>query len=80
MEAQLVVAQMIDKRQFKVGIIDVIASPKEFLPASECVGRISADFKSPCPPGYPILIYGEVIQKEHVKLIGANTQIKVVCE
>lgn len=40
---------------------DVMASETENLIASNCVGRICAEIKYCCPPGYPILIYGELI-------------------
>ena len=46
-----------------VGIRDVMAAETEVLPVENCIGRISAEVKYCCPPGYPILIYGELIQK-----------------
>jgi arginine/lysine/ornithine decarboxylase len=32
-----------------------------------------------CPPGFPVLVYGEEILAEHIELLG-DTPIKVVNE
>ncbi len=50
------------QRQIKKDLRDVLAADSETLPISECVGRISAEIKYVCPPGFPVLVYGEEIQ------------------
>jgi arginine/lysine/ornithine decarboxylase len=44
----------------------VLSAEKETLPIEKCVGKISAEVYYSCPPGYPLLIYGEVISEEHI--------------
>jgi arginine/lysine/ornithine decarboxylase len=72
LEAQALVKSLLDKREFVLPLFDVISLQKESLPMRDCIGRISAQFKSVCPPGYPVLIYGERIHEEHVKLLGES--------
>lgn len=48
-------------RRYKVDVRDVLAADNELLPASECLGRISAEIRYKCPPGFPVLVYGEEI-------------------
>lgn len=57
-----------------------MASNKEEKRISDCVGRISGDLKHTCPPGYPILLFGEKILPEHVILFGENYIVEVVVE
>lgn len=61
LEIQGVIKSLLDKREFVTPLTEVISKKKEWLPAKDCVGRISAQFRSVCPPGYPVLIYGEKI-------------------
>jgi len=42
------------------------------------MGRISAEIKYVCPPGFPVLVYGEEILPEHVELFGASMKLKVM--
>lgn len=65
-------------RRYKVDIRDVLASDSELLPANECLGRISAEIKYKCPPGFPVLVYGEEILQEHVELFGTKEKLKVM--
>jgi len=65
-------------RRFKVDVRDVLAADSELLPASECVGKISAEIRYKCPPGFPVLVYGEEILQEHVQLFGSQEKIKVM--
>ena len=69
---------LLNRRKFVSGLSDVLASKTEKLPIQECVGRISAQIKAACPPGYPVLIYGELILEEHLKIIPHNEKILVV--
>lgn len=55
----------------------VLKSEIEELPASECLGRISSEVRAYCPPGFPILIHGEVVLQEHIDLLG-SAKIKVI--
>ncbi len=49
------------------------------MPLEKCVGKISAEVYYSCPPGYPLLIYGEVISEEHIKFLkGHKTELKVL--
>jgi len=81
LEAQALVKSLLDKRAFVMPLADVISLPKETLALKDCIGRISAQFKSVCPPGYPVLIYGERIHEEHVRLLSGEVEhIKVVAE
>ena len=65
-------------RRYKVDIRDVLAAESEELPAAECLGRISAEIRYKCPPGFPVLVYGEEILAEHVELFGAIEKLKVM--
>ena len=65
-------------RRYKVDIRDVLAAASEELPASECLGRISAEIRYKCPPGFPVLVYGEEILAEHVELFGPRELLKVM--
>jgi arginine/lysine/ornithine decarboxylase len=57
----------------------VLSSEKETLPIEKCVGKISAEVYYSCPPGYPLLIYGEVITQEHITFLkGDKNELKVL--
>jgi arginine/lysine/ornithine decarboxylase len=66
------------QRKYKADLRDVLASEVEIRPASECLGKISAEIRYICPPGFPIQVYGEEILQEHIELLGSNFLIKVV--
>jgi len=65
-------------RRYKVDIRDVLAAESEELPASECLGRVSAEIRYKCPPGFPVLVYGEEILAEHIELFGPRELLKVM--
>lgn len=44
-------------------------SPGKYLPLEESVGRIMKDALVPYPPGIPLLMPGEVVEREHVKIL-----------
>ncbi len=44
----------------------------------DATGRISADTKSPCPPGCIILDIGEEIQARHLKYFEEDVEINVL--
>ncbi len=56
----------------------MLAAESEELPASECLGKISAEIRYKCPPGFPVLVYGEEILAEHVELFGPREMLKVM--
>lgn len=55
-----------------------MAADSEELTAKEAVGRISAEIKYKCPPGFPVLVYGEEILAEHLDLFGPLEKLKVM--
>lgn len=65
-------------RRFKYDIREVLAAESEELPAGEALGRISAEIKYKCPPGFPVLVYGEEILAEHIELFGNQEKLKVM--
>jgi len=56
---------------------DVLAGESDLLPADQCLGKISAEIKYVCPPGFPVLVYGEEILQEHIEYFGQQ-KIKVL--
>jgi len=56
----------------------VLAADNQELPASQCLGMISAEIKYKCPPGFPVLVYGEEILQEHLELFGPDEKLKVM--
>jgi arginine decarboxylase len=65
-------------RRFKLDVREVLAAESEELTAKEAVGRISAEIKYKCPPGFPVLVYGEEILPEHLELFGPLEKLKVM--
>lgn len=41
----------------------------EIVSTNDCINRISAQIVSKCPPGIPILIYGEKINQTHINIL-----------
>lgn len=66
------------KRRFMYDVREVLAADSEDLPAGDAIGRISAEIKYKCPPGFPVLVYGEEILAEHVELFGPSEKLKVM--
>lgn len=46
---------------------EAVFSPKEELPASECLGRVLASPGVSCPPAVPIVVCGEIIDEKAIK-------------
>jgi hypothetical protein len=59
-------------------IRELLTADSEEIPAIEAQGRISAEIKYRCPPGFPILVYGEDILAEHIELFGTSKKLKVM--
>ena len=70
--------KILESRKFKVDLRDVLSAESEYLPASECIGKTSAEIKYRCPPGFPVLVYGEEILPEHIELFGPKEKLKVL--
>jgi hypothetical protein len=66
------------KRRFMYDVREVLSADSEEISADEAVGRISAEIKYKCPPGFPVLVYGEEILVEHVELFGPSEKLKVM--
>jgi len=73
--------QILNDRDLVLDIRDCFAADSEAIPISEALGRISCEIKYACPPGFPVLLYGERIKESHIKLFGSSDPpvfIKVV--
>ena len=46
---------------------EALLSPKEQIPVSQALGRITADCAVSCPPAIPITVCGEIIDEEAIK-------------
>lgn len=53
---------------------EAVLGKSEFVPREKAVGRISADTACPCPPGIPVYMPGEIIEKSD----GLNDFVKVL--
>jgi arginine/lysine/ornithine decarboxylase len=60
--------RILSDRDLVMDIRDCFAADSEVIPISEALGRISCEIKFACPPGFPVLLYGERIQDNHIKL------------
>ena len=59
--------QILNDRDLAMDILDCFASDSEMIPVTEALGRISSEIKYACPPGFPVLLYGERINESHIK-------------
>lgn len=48
---------------------EALFAPCETLPIEKTAGRIAAQIKAPCPPGIPIVMLGEEINKNYIKTL-----------
>ena len=55
-----------------------VLAESEIIPIEKALGRISADSACPCPPGVPVVMPGEIIDKNIISLLGKNNFIRVV--
>ncbi len=63
--------------RMKLKIKDAVEAPFESVPLDGCEGRISASYVFKYPPGIPVLIPGQTITKDRLKLI-SDAALKVV--
>ena len=62
----------------KMSLRDAFYSPKETIPKSQAIGRISAEVIAECPPGISVLLPGELITKEHLPYLTDYEFIEVI--
>ena len=51
-----------------MSVREAVFSPQERLPIYECEGRVLASASVPCPPAVPIVVSGEIIDKNAIEL------------
>ena len=56
---------------------EAFLSPKESVPVEKAEGRIAAQVKITCPPGIPLVMPGERLHKEIIKIL-KNSGIFVI--
>lgn len=61
----------------KTAIRKAMFSNKILLPIDECVGKVSAQVVAKCPPGVPIIIPGELIDKNIIKVLKKTSIILI---
>ena len=67
---KLVFDNVTDLKPQKVCSIKKAASaPKKIVTLNDCVGKISSDYIIPYPPGVPLIVPGELISLDAVKMI-----------
>jgi arginine/lysine/ornithine decarboxylase len=69
---------LLKNREFVLDIRDVFSSDIEKVKPVDGLGRISAELIYSCPPGYPILIYGERITEHHLPFLRSKGSILVL--
>lgn len=62
----------------KMSLRDAYYSPKETIPKSQAVGRISAEVIAECPPGIAVLLPGELITENHMPYLTDYEFIEVI--
>jgi len=77
--------KVLNDRDLVLDIRDCFAADSEIVSIDAALGRISCEIKYTCPPGFPVLLYGERISENHIKLFsqhdrvsGKTTTVKVV--
>ncbi len=63
----------------KIGIMpyEIVNKKKEYINLGNCIGRISAENIVPYPPGVPILVAGELIDKRSLEIINYYREIGI---
>ncbi len=62
----------------KKSLREAYFSPKEIIPKSEAVGRLSGEVVAECPPGISILLPGELITEAHLPYLTDYDVIEVL--
>lgn len=58
---------------------EAVLSPTEPIPLAESEGRIAADSACPCPPGIPVIVPGEIIDRQVIDRLTADGQSFIRC-
>eukprot|EP01023_Acetabularia_acetabulum_P037949 TRINITY_DN3624_c0_g1_i1.p1 TRINITY_DN3624_c0_g1~~TRINITY_DN3624_c0_g1_i1.p1 ORF type:complete len:482 (-),score=48.69 TRINITY_DN3624_c0_g1_i1:467-1888(-) len=77
-DQQSLLQKLLSNRKIVWDIRDVFGSKNKVVSPSESVGNISADMVSRCPPGYPVLTYGEQVTEHHLCFIQEEGGISIV--
>ncbi len=59
---------------------EAVMSPTETVPLEDSEGRIAADSACPCPPGIPVIVPGEVIDRSVIQRLSAIGQTTICCK
>ena len=62
----------------KMNLQDSFYAPKETIPKSQAIGRISGEVIAECPPGIAILLPGELITEAHLPYLQDYEFIEVI--
>lgn len=71
-ERKVPIEESLPKVKMRMSLLsphDALLAPSEVLPLDKCEGRIFADVSVSCPPAIPIVICGEEINGELLKLL-----------
>lgn len=55
---------------------EVLFMPSHVVPVEEALGRVSAECIAPCPPGTPVVVPGQLIEKENLAYMLQFTGIR----
>ena len=61
-------APVMGKPHTAMSLREALFSPAEVLPVAECVGRVLASPTVGCPPAVPVLVGGEVVDEDAVRV------------
>ena len=67
-EACTEILPKMNQPQVQMSLREALFSPAEVLPVSECVGRVLASPTVGCPPAVPVLVGGEVVDEDAVRV------------
>lgn len=72
--------QVLCRPQSAMPLRDAVLACAEMIPVPECCGRVSAETACPCPPGVPVVMPGEEINRDMVQFLlnYGISEIKVV--
>lgn len=67
-EALTATPPIMGKPQVKTSLREALFAPAEELPLTDCVGRVLASPTVSCPPAVPILVGGEVVDEDAIRV------------
>eukprot|EP00347_Sterkiella_histriomuscorum_P007057 403350413 len=72
---------ILNQRELVMDIRDCFANDQETIPILDAIGRVSAEIKFKNPECIPVLLQGERIQENHVKLLKSSKEmIRVIVQ